>query len=267
MYRRRAFLATCGAVVGSTALGGCGRLGDTETGLTEYSDWLPAETDSVEGFAFARPAGFTDLRGPPPGHRLPSDVGVEPEEIDTYLSDSEVLAVEPSLDPGALVERTRQAGDRELRHEGERDGYDRYVADDGTQLAIDDSVAVYGESRNVQAVLDARHGGADRLVDDSQSARLLAEALGAGDLVWGAVKLVPGETSLRFPEGQRASGERVDVEAEELLRRRVAVFEDEDETDTSILRRYLPENATDVSSSQDGRVATVRFTDPTIRDR
>lgn len=269
MPTRRAVLAGLGATASAVALAGCNGNplgGDGGSPASEYTDWMPATDQDQFTFSVLAVGDLAGVDELPEG-MLPEQLyGVDVEDFDQNLSYSNADVLEGSFERETVRQGIENDLDLTLQEDGEYADFTRYGVDGlNVDLAIREGAVVIAPTDQLESVVDAERGETDRIVDASDDFDLLTTELGTGDLVSGSLRSSTGTESNFFGANELASGQRADVSDSDTEVTHVFVFGTEDDVDESGVRgRYENQsNTTDVSSSADGRVATVDYTVPT----
>lgn len=263
--RRRDVIVGCGALAGTATLPGCSALpfGGDDGGqdASEYADWIPTVDAPSASFSAVRHADIAAVDGLPEGFLQEEVLGVPAEDVDQEITLDRARVLEGSFD-AATVRDGVEAEDVTLQQDGEYQGYQRYAfaETDGVTVGLGDGTAVLAPTDLFERLVDANRGDAERLVDANEDFELLVDELGVADVVTGTV-LVDGDTD----EPRRADGQRVDIRESDSERTHVVVFATESGVDEEGVRADYAERAgaSNVTSSVDGRVVTVSYTEQT----
>lgn len=272
MHSRRSVLAGCGAVIASAALSGCSVLdsGGGGSGRSDYTDWSYEADVDVASFNYLQYGELVSTDGLP-ADLLPGEVlGTPVEEFDYQVTFDSQRVYEGSFDAADF--RTgleEQLGGTLQADDDEREGYQLYsVSERPTRVGLQDGSAVVGTAEKFDAMIDAGAGERERLVDVQDDFDELTRRLGTRHAVNGRVKLSSDATFGR-EDAVVAAGSTTQFGADVTEFEEVVLFETAEDAETateedSIESNYAEvEGISDLSSSVDGRVVTVSFTQNT----
>lgn len=250
MVSRRGFVVSGAAVAATAGIAGCSQL--PFVGGARYADWTPVPDRDYVQVVASRPAEMAEV----------DDLESAEEE---YLWDVDPVDVDFHLwsflgwgvtEGDLSMQDVEDAVESDLESAGEYAGYDRYSAGDGdVEVAFDEGTVVRGDSAAVvEALVDAREGDGERLVDENDDVGTVHDAIGDGDAVVLGAVLEPEEDDEEVAWGVAfdfAEGESDLVYA--------SVFRDEDVADEERIRSNLEDDdaISDVTVSRDGRVVEV----------
>lgn len=270
MPTRRAVLAGVAGAASSTALAGCNGSplgGDGGSDASEYTDWMPtADDDDAVVFSAIGVADLADIEGVPDGMLPDQQYGVDVENFDLNVRYLDADVFEGTFEPETIRDGIETDLDLTLQERDEYGDFQRYgVEGRGVAVALRSGAAIFAPSDQLESVVDAERGDGERIVDTNDEFDALTSELGTGDLVAGSLRFDADSDSQFFGENELASGQRAVAGDDDTEVTHVFVFTTEDDADESGIRqRYENQsNASDVSSSVDGRVATVGYTVPT----
>lgn len=268
MHSRRSVLAGTGAVLGTAALGGCSVLdsgGGGDGGSAGYTDWFYESDADSATFSVAQYAEVTGIDGLPEEFVPSQLIGIPIEDMDYAVNFGANSLYEGSFDADEFRSGLETEGELTLEADGELDGYDMYaVAGLDYRVALRDGRAVLGATDSLEQFLDAGAGEVDRLVDTNDDADEFTDELGTSHSVDGRVKLSDDASPSEMRENVVAAGQNVNYGTDTVEFRQVVLFETEDGVDEEAVRSDYEDNddLSDLSSSSDGRLATVTYTRP-----
>lgn len=222
-------------------------------GGADYQQWLhePGETGSDRdhyGFSYRNQAGILEKED----HLEDDYVGVfeegapiidvDADDIETNLFFGSFWVVEGDFAKDDVAEELEDKG---FDDEDDHEGYTIYFNEDpesryrGLMYAVGDGSAVNlrgfpGDLDTaidwLEAPIDARTGGADRYVDESDAMATLVNTLGSKHIIEGRASepLDGSNPESAYFEGMVARGSGVQIEGKRSRLQRVFVFEDED---------------------------------------
>lgn len=263
MTSRRELLLGSGAAMLPSLAGCVGFLEDGEDTERDPIDWFPA---SIAGYdepfvGFGHLADAVEIEAVANSYWGHPIMGVDPSDIETFFwggsADPEyrldAMVGDFAADP--IRARTEDRRQITLEDAGEYGEFDRYDYPDSEQvLGVTEGVAIDTEEELFEAVVDARAGDTQRLIDDHEDFQLLVDSTGDFDFMQGNV-------GWHEDDGATVTGESRAIGSDETELSRLAVYPSESDASAAERdRRAEAENdypLSDVEVTIDGRVLVV----------